>query len=191
MAPRIAPICSMRHCCARAGVWARRAQRMLLVSHHGALLARRFDRLLYVGVDSSADGQLRVLTALTRKFSLGADVDLARVIARCGAALTGADMYALAAEAASAALERRAGEIVAEIGAPCGCGPAGQGRGQVARADSLNRGAGGGGEVMTIGKYFARSTASRVTLVCVPPPPSPRVCAPLRGGPRAAARALR
>jgi SpoVK/Ycf46/Vps4 family AAA+-type ATPase len=80
---------------------------------HGA---RRFDRLLYVGVDASAEGQLRVLAALTRKFRLAPDVDLRAVAARCAASMTGADMYALAAEAASAALERRAGEIGAEIG---------------------------------------------------------------------------
>ena len=47
-----------------------------------------------------------VLRALTRKFTLAADVDLADLARRCPLQLTGADMYALCADAWMNGLKR-------------------------------------------------------------------------------------
>jgi ATP-dependent 26S proteasome regulatory subunit len=47
-----------------------------------------------------------VLQALTRKFALAADVDLADLATRCPPQLTGADMYALCADAWMNGLKR-------------------------------------------------------------------------------------
>jgi peroxin-6 len=55
---------------------------------------------------------LQVLHALTRKFDLAPDVDLAAVAAACPPTLTGADLYALAADAWMLALRR---SIAAEV----------------------------------------------------------------------------
>jgi len=65
----------------------------------------RFDKLLYCGVGGSSDpsttrkSQLQVLKALTRKFALSPDVDLDAVAALCPDTYTGADLYALCADA--------------------------------------------------------------------------------------------
>ncbi len=48
-----------------------------------------------------------MLQALTRKFSLSEDVDLTEVSQQCAPQLTGADLYALCADAWMAALKRR------------------------------------------------------------------------------------
>ena len=53
----------------------------------------------------------QVLTALTRKFALAADVDLGAVAAECAPTFTGADLYALAADAWTAALYRAAAVV--------------------------------------------------------------------------------
>lgn len=53
----------------------------------------------------------QVLRALTRKFALAADVDLDAVAAECAPTFTGADLYALAADAWTAALYRVAAEV--------------------------------------------------------------------------------
>ncbi len=47
---------------------------------------------------------------MTRKFALGGDVDLADVSRRCAPQLTGADLYALCADAWMVALKRRIAE---------------------------------------------------------------------------------
>ena len=52
-----------------------------------------------------------MLTALTRKFALAADVDLGAVAAECAPTFTGADLYALAADAWTAALYRAAAVV--------------------------------------------------------------------------------
>lgn len=65
----------------------------------------RLDRLLYVGVASDAESQLKVLRALTRKFALHQDVDLAVISTQCPPRLTGADMYALCSDAWMVALK--------------------------------------------------------------------------------------
>lgn len=75
----------------------------------------RFDRLVYLGVASEPEAQLKIVTALTRKFSLGDDVDLRAVVARCPPTFTGADFYALCSEAMSTALRRRADELEAQL----------------------------------------------------------------------------
>ena len=59
----------------------------------------RFDKLLFVGVDDSPLGRLRVLQALTRRFTLASDVSLEDLARRCPRRYTGADLYALCADA--------------------------------------------------------------------------------------------
>uniref|UniRef100_A0A7C8YGR8 Adenosinetriphosphatase n=2 Tax=Opuntia streptacantha TaxID=393608 RepID=A0A7C8YGR8_OPUST len=59
----------------------------------------RFDKLLYVGVNSDPFYRERVLKALTRKFKLHEDVSLYSIAKRCPPNFTGADMYALCADA--------------------------------------------------------------------------------------------
>ena len=73
----------------------------------GALLRPgRLDKLLYVGVAQLPEDKLKVLKALTRKFRLAESVQLDTVAAICGKSLTGADLYALCADAWMAGLRR-------------------------------------------------------------------------------------
>ncbi|KFK42660.1 hypothetical protein AALP_AA1G023300 [Arabis alpina] len=67
----------------------------------------RFDKLLYVGVNSDASYRERVLKALTRKFKLSEDVSLYLVAKKCPPTFTGADMYALCADAWFQAAKRK------------------------------------------------------------------------------------
>ncbi|KAM7255147.1 hypothetical protein ACFE04_020388 [Oxalis oulophora] len=67
----------------------------------------RFDKLLYVGVNSEASYRERVLKALTRKFKLDEDVSLLAVAKKCPPNITGADMYALCAGAWFQASKRK------------------------------------------------------------------------------------
>ncbi|KAK9918621.1 hypothetical protein WJX75_005422 [Coccomyxa subellipsoidea] len=66
----------------------------------------RLDKLLYVGVAEDEASKLKVLHALTRKFRLSKDVDLQSVAQECAPTYTGADLYALCADAWMAALKR-------------------------------------------------------------------------------------
>ena len=66
----------------------------------------RLDKLLYVGVAKDPASKASVLTALTRKFYLGLDVDLEAIAEQCLETLTGADMYALASDAWMTAFKR-------------------------------------------------------------------------------------
>lgn len=59
----------------------------------------RFDKLLYVGVNTEISYRERVLQALTRKFKLDEDVSLHSIAKKCPPNFTGADMYALCADA--------------------------------------------------------------------------------------------
>ena len=77
----------------------------------------RFDRLLYLGVSDTDAGQLHILQALTRKFCLDPSLDLMRVAHACPFNFTGADFYALCADALLKAMSRKAQEIDARIGA--------------------------------------------------------------------------
>jgi peroxin-6 len=79
----------------------------------------RFDRMLYLGVSDTHLAQLRILQALTRKFRLDPVLDLASVARECPLNLTGADFYALCADALLKAMSRTAEEIDARIGT-CG-----------------------------------------------------------------------
>ncbi|KAJ9187738.1 hypothetical protein P3X46_003160 [Hevea brasiliensis] len=67
----------------------------------------RFDKLLYVGVNSDASYRERVLKALTRKFTLHQDVSLYSIAKKCPPNFTGADMYALCADAWFHAAKRK------------------------------------------------------------------------------------
>ncbi|KAL5977228.1 peroxisomal assembly protein [Asimina triloba] len=68
----------------------------------------RFDKLLYVGVNSDPSYRERVLAALTRKFKLHESVSLFSIAKRCPPNFTGADMYALCADAWFRAAKRAA-----------------------------------------------------------------------------------
>ncbi len=61
---------------------------------------------------ADAPSKAKVLQALTRKFQLAVDVDLAALSQRCAATFTGADMYALASDAWMHALKRTVSEQV-------------------------------------------------------------------------------
>merc|ERR1712000_19773 len=67
----------------------------------------RFDKMLYLGVADTHDQQLTILKALTRKFTLAADVDLMRVASRLPFTYTGADLYALCSDAMLKAITRK------------------------------------------------------------------------------------
>lgn len=67
----------------------------------------RFDKLLYVGVNSDTSYRERVLKALTRKFKLHEDVSLYSIAKKCPPNFTGADMYALCADAWFQAAKRK------------------------------------------------------------------------------------
>jgi len=54
---------------------------------------------------------LKILQALVRKFRLDDDVNLSDIVKTCPTNYTGADFYALASNALSIALKRRANEI--------------------------------------------------------------------------------
>ncbi|EFA78492.1 AAA ATPase domain-containing protein [Heterostelium album PN500] len=65
----------------------------------------RLDRLLYLGISTDKDSQLRIVQALTRKFHLHSDVDLRAVVERCEMNLTGSDFYALCSDALANAIK--------------------------------------------------------------------------------------
>lgn len=67
----------------------------------------RFDRLVYLGVSSEPEAQMKVLSALTRKFAMSDDVDLLQVVGDCPTNFTGADFYALASTALAGAIHRK------------------------------------------------------------------------------------
>ncbi|KAI8070405.1 P-loop containing nucleoside triphosphate hydrolase protein [Gongronella butleri] len=71
----------------------------------------RFDKLLYLGVSDTHEAQLRIIEALTRKFRLHPDLDLARVAEQCPFHYTGADFYALCTDAMLKAMTRVASTI--------------------------------------------------------------------------------
>ncbi|KAJ3614908.1 hypothetical protein NHX12_018477 [Muraenolepis orangiensis] len=71
----------------------------------------RFDKLVYVGMNSDRESQLQVLKAITAKFHLEPGVSLELVVDACPRQLTGADLYALCSEAMTAAIRRKIGLI--------------------------------------------------------------------------------
>ncbi|KAK8785451.1 hypothetical protein V5799_008184 [Amblyomma americanum] len=71
----------------------------------------RFDQLLYVGIPSDKDSQLKILKALTRKFRLAERLDLASVVEECPPNLTGADFYSLCSAAVVRATRRHIDQL--------------------------------------------------------------------------------
>ena len=71
----------------------------------------RLDKLLYVGVAEDVASKAKVLHALTRKFKLASSVDLDAVARECAPTYTGADLYALCADAWMAGLKRLVAEV--------------------------------------------------------------------------------
>ncbi|XP_008064331.1 peroxisome biogenesis factor 6 isoform X2 [Carlito syrichta] len=71
----------------------------------------RFDKLVFVGVSEDRASQLRVLSAITRKFKLEPSVSLVNVLDYCPPQLTGADLYSLCSDAMTAALKRRVHDL--------------------------------------------------------------------------------
>ncbi|XP_047310635.1 peroxisome biogenesis protein 6 [Impatiens glandulifera] len=67
----------------------------------------RFDKLLYVGVNTDTSYREHVLKALTRKFTLHEDVSLYDIAKKCPPNFTGADTYALCADAWFQAAKRK------------------------------------------------------------------------------------
>lgn len=59
----------------------------------------RFEKMLYLGVASSKKEQLALLHAVTRKFNLDSSVDLEGLAEKMDFIYTGADIYALCADA--------------------------------------------------------------------------------------------
>lgn len=76
----------------------------------------RFDRMLYLGVSTTHEAQLNILQALTRKFKLHPDLRLEHIAEQCPFHYTGADFYALCADALLKAMSRKAEELEATIG---------------------------------------------------------------------------
>ncbi|BGP35154.1 peroxisomal assembly protein [Rhodotorula toruloides] len=80
----------------------------------------RFDRMLYLGVSNTHQAQLNIIQALTRKFKLAPETDLAKLAEKCTFNLTGADFYALCSDAMLKAMTRKAEEVdkrIAELNA--------------------------------------------------------------------------
>ena len=69
--------------------------------------------MLYLGVSSTHEAQLNILQALTRKFKLHPDLKLERIAEQCPFHYTGADFYALCADALLKAMSRKAEELEA------------------------------------------------------------------------------
>ena len=97
--------------CARRDESARSARSAL------ALRPGRFDRLVKVAPPETREQQAAVLRALTRKFALGADVDLSAIAVKLPTKLSGADVLsavrgALSASIRECAAERRSNGIV-------------------------------------------------------------------------------
>ncbi|KAF9086780.1 peroxisomal assembly protein [Mortierella sp. AD031] len=75
----------------------------------------RFDKLLYLSVSTKHEEQLRIIQALTRKFRLHPDLDLANVAEKCPFNYTGADFYALCSDAMLKAMTRTADGIESRV----------------------------------------------------------------------------
>ncbi|SCU80995.1 LAFA_0C02190g1_1 [Lachancea sp. 'fantastica'] len=79
----------------------------------------RFDKLLYLGIPDTNAKQLNVLSALSRKFCLDKDVDLAQVAEVCPFNYTGADFYALCSDAMLNAMTRTSRDVDEKVKAYC------------------------------------------------------------------------
>ncbi|KAF1318894.1 Peroxisome assembly factor, partial [Globisporangium splendens] len=81
----------------------------------GLLRPGRFDRLLYLGICNEKAAQMKVVQALTRKFTLAKNVDLDEVVQNIPLNFTGADFYALCSSALAAALKDRVAALDQQI----------------------------------------------------------------------------
>lgn len=68
----------------------------------------RFDKMLYLSIPTTHAAQASILRALTRKFNLHPDLDIEQIAERCPFNYTGADLYALCADAMLGAMTRQA-----------------------------------------------------------------------------------
>ncbi|KAH7906066.1 P-loop containing nucleoside triphosphate hydrolase protein [Hygrophoropsis aurantiaca] len=75
----------------------------------------RFDRMLYLGISETHEAQYDILCALSRKFHLDSDLDLHSIANQCSFNFTGADFYALCADAMLNALSRKIEAIEVHI----------------------------------------------------------------------------
>ncbi|KAH7359011.1 peroxisomal biogenesis factor 6, partial [Plectosphaerella cucumerina] len=75
----------------------------------------RFDKMLYLGVADDRDKQLKILEAVTRKFTLDPSLSLPRVAAQLPYHYTGADYYALCSDAMLKAITRQTAAVDAKI----------------------------------------------------------------------------
>ncbi|KIK91651.1 hypothetical protein PAXRUDRAFT_830652, partial [Paxillus rubicundulus Ve08.2h10] len=72
--------------------------------------------MLYLGVSDTHEAQLDILRALTRKFNLDPNLDLSAIAAHCPFNFTGADFYALCADALLHALSHKVDELEKQRG---------------------------------------------------------------------------
>lgn len=75
----------------------------------------RFDRLCYLGIPGSNEEQLWTVRALTRKFRMAPDVDLAALVATLQPVFTGADLFALCSDAMMLAVDEVVAAATAEL----------------------------------------------------------------------------
>ncbi|WVQ84914.1 hypothetical protein IAT38_007077 [Cryptococcus sp. DSM 104549] len=71
----------------------------------------RFDKMLYLSIPTTHSAQASILSALTRKFALAPELDLEEIAEQCPFNYTGADLYALCADAMLGAMTRQAGRV--------------------------------------------------------------------------------
>ncbi|KAL2271108.1 hypothetical protein VTJ83DRAFT_479 [Remersonia thermophila] len=75
----------------------------------------RFDKMLYLGVSDTHEKQLKIMEALTRKFTLHPSLSLSSIAARLPFTYTGADFYALCSDAMLKAVTRQASLVDAKV----------------------------------------------------------------------------
>ncbi|KAI0013490.1 peroxisomal biogenesis factor 6 [Xylariaceae sp. FL0662B] len=75
----------------------------------------RFDKMLYLGVSDTHEKQLKIIEALTRKFTLHPSISLQTVAEHLPFTYTGADFYALCSDAMLKAVTRQAASVDAKI----------------------------------------------------------------------------
>lgn len=75
----------------------------------------RFDRCLYLGVSETHADQLKIIQALTRKFTLDDSVNLVELSEQCPFNFTGADLYALCSDAMLNSIKRKVDFVNAEV----------------------------------------------------------------------------
>ncbi|KAI1423938.1 peroxisomal biogenesis factor 6 [Xylaria sp. FL1777] len=75
----------------------------------------RFDKMLYLGVSDTHQKQLKIMEALTRKFTIHPSVSLAAVAQQLPFTYTGADFYAMCSDAMLKAVTRQAATVDAKI----------------------------------------------------------------------------